>query len=362
MMLVNQPFSFLSPPICRPGGMQDQGAGTKAGKLSMQDITRQTITTAHGVSLSALVAGREGDHVLVLVHGWPDLALGWRDQMQPLAAAGFRVCAIDVRGYGGSDCPEPVAAYAMTELMQDVVGVIDALGAEDAVLVGHDWGAPIVWHTALFHPERVRAVAGLSVPYFPRAGLPPLALWHRYYTDRDLFFYQVYFQDEGVAEAAFEADVAASLGKVLWSISGAAVEAGASWPQLPAGASMLENLSLPSDEQRPAWMSGTDFARRVESFERTGFRGSLNRYRNIDRDYHDWPDYGVRRVRQPSAFIAGALDAVRRFSPGHDVYATADILLDDCRGVTVIDGAGHWVQLEAPEAVNRALLDFLDSL
>ena len=262
--------------------MQDQGARTKAGKLNMQNITRQNIATAHGVSLSALVAGREGDPLLVLVHGWPDLALGWRDQMRPLAAAGFRVCAIDVRGYGGSDCPEPVSAYAMTELMQDVVGVIDALGAEDAVLVGHDWGAPIVWHTALFHPERVRAVAGLSVPYFPRAGLPPLALWHRYYTDRDLFFYQVYFQDEGVAEAAFEADVAASLAKVLWSISGAAVEAGASWPQLPAGASMLEHLSLPSDEQRPAWMSGSDFARRVESFERTGFRGAFNRYRNID--------------------------------------------------------------------------------
>ena len=362
MMLVKQPFSFLSPPFCEHGGMQEQGARTEAGNLSTQDTTRKRIATAHGVSLSALVAGHQRDPLLVLVHGWPDLALGWRYQMQPLAAAGFQVCAIDVRGYGDSDRPDPVEAYAMTELMQDVVGVINALGAEDAVLVGHDWGAPIVWHTALFHPERVRAVAGLSVPYFPRAGLPPLALWHRYYTDKDLFFYQVYFQEEGLAEAAFEADVAASLGKVLWSISGAAVEAGASWPQLPAGASMLEHLSPPSDEQRPAWMSGADFARRVETFERTGFRGSLNRYRNIDRDYHDWPDYGVLKIRQPSAFIAGALDAVRRFSPGHDVYATADALLDDCRGATLIDGAGHWVQLEAPEAVNSALLDFLDGL
>lgn len=343
-------------------GIGDRGGTTEDRHLDAQKITGRIIKTAHGVKLGALVAGRDGDPLVVLVHGWPDLALGWRAQMAPLADAGYQVCAIDVRGYGDSYRPDPVEAYAMTALMQDVVGVIDALGAQAAVLIGHDWGAPVVWHTALFYPDRVRAVAGLSVPYFPRAGLPPLALWHHYYTDKGLFFYQVYFQDEGVAEAAFEADVRTALSKVLWSISGAAVQAGARWRRLPAGTALLDALALPTAAQRPAWMSDTAFDAMVSTFERTGFRGGFNRYRNIDRDYHDWPDYGVLPIRQPSTFIGGALDSVRTFSPGRDVYATADLLLDDCRGVTLIDGAGHWVQLEAAPAVNEALLAFLGGL
>ena len=141
---------------------------------------------------------------IVMAHGFPESWYSWRHQMAPLAAAGFTACAIDVRGYGGSDKPHPVEAYAMTEMTADVAGVIDALSpGKPAVIVGHDWGAPIVWHTALMHPRHVRAVAGLSVPWF---GLPPMSLDQlikAMYTDQGKFFYQAYFKDEGVAEAAF---------------------------------------------------------------------------------------------------------------------------------------------------------------
>lgn len=312
----------------------------------------------NGIRLHALTAGQ--GPLVVLVHGWPELSHSWRHQIGPLAEAGYQVVAIDVRGYGRSDRPEPVEAYAMAPLMGDLVGVFDHFQAEQAVLIGHDWGAPIVWNTALAYPERVRAVAGLSVPYFKRASVPPLSLWSSLYTAKDRFFYQVYFQAEGVAEAAFEADPTAALEKVYYSLSGDAVRAGDTWPALPADAALLEHLPRPTTF--PAWLSAEDRALYARAFTASGFRGAFNRYRNIDRDYHALPDYGVGRIGQPSAFIGGALDAVRSFVPGMDTYQGVGLLLDDLRLREVIDGVGHWVQQEAPDRVNAALLAFLRGL
>ena len=312
----------------------------------------------NGIRLHALTAG-EGP-LVVMVHGWPELSHSWRHQIGPLAEAGYKVVAIDVRGYGLSDRPEPVEAYAMKPLMADLIGVFDHFEADTAVLIGHDWGAPIVWNTALAFPDRVSAVAGLSVPYFKRAGIPPLALWNALYTDKDRFFYQVYFQDEGVPEAAFGADPAAGLEKIYYALSGDAVRAGDRWPTLDAGAALLDHLPRP--EVFPAWPSAEDRAYYLERFEASGFRGAFNCYRNIDRDYHELPDYGVGTIKQPSAFIGGALDGVRAFVPGRDAYAGAGLLLDDLRVNRVIDGAGHWVQQEAPDEVTAALLAFLGGL
>src|SRR5512143_2340365 len=173
----------------------------------------------NGVKLRAVVSGQ--GPLVVMVHGFPESWYSYRHQIGPIAAAGFTACAIDVRGYGGSDKPYPVADYAMQHMVGDVAGVIEALGGgERAVVIGHDWGAPIVWNTALTRPDRVRAVAGLSVPY---TGIPLRSfreVFEEFFTQRGYFFYQAYFQDEGVAEAEMEADVRTALRKFYYAISG----------------------------------------------------------------------------------------------------------------------------------------------
>lgn len=312
----------------------------------------------NGIRLHARVAGT--GPLLILVHGWPELSYSWRHQIEPLAQAGYTVCAIDVRGYGLSDRPPAVADYAMTQHMADIIGVIDHFGEETAVLIGHDWGGPIVWNTALAHPDRIRAVAGLSVPYFRRASLPPLALWNLLYTDKGRFFYQVYFQEEGVAEAAFEADPRAALAKIYFALSGDAAKLGGVWPAIGVNEPLLDHLPLPSPF--PDWMSASELDTFAETFTQTGFRGPFNRYRNIDTDYHALPDYGVQAITQPSTFIAGSLDPVRTFVQGRDAYESAGDLLSDLRGLTIIEGAGHWIQQERPNEVCAALLAFLREL
>jgi pimeloyl-ACP methyl ester carboxylesterase len=309
----------------------------------------------NGISVRAAVEG--SGPLVIMVHGWPELWYSWRHQIKPIAAAGYRVVAPDVRGYGGSDKPYPVAAYDMATIMADIVGLIDALGEERAILIGHDWGAPICWNTAVLHPERVAAVAGLSVPYRQRPPVPPMTLWRQLYQGR--FFYQLYFQDEGVAERELEADVRQALRKIYYLVCGEALSS-ASRNQRPLTTTLLQELIDP--DAFPAWMTPADLDYFVANFEASGFRGPLNRYRNQERDYADLPQIGVAPVQQPSCFIAGSQDVVRWFVPGVDLYADAGAHCADFRFVRIIDGVGHWVQQEAPAAVNEALLHFLGGL
>lgn len=320
-------------------------------------FTLRNIET-NGITLRAAV---EGDGPLViLVHGWPELWYSWRHQIKPLAAAGYRVIAPDVRGYGGSDKPHAVEAYDMATIMADVVGLIDAFGEDTAILIGHDWGAPIVWNTATLHPERVRAVAGLSVPYRKRAPVSQIQIWKKFYAGK--FFYQLYFQDEGVAEAELEADVAASLRKIYFSASGdAAANFGATSPaDRPPQSDMLGPLVDP--DPFPAWQTAEDLAYFAANYEASGFRGPLNRYRNQQRDFDNLPDMGALPVRQPSCFIAGSNDVVRRFVPNVDPYADVASHCEDLRFSEIIEGPGHWVQQEAPGEVTQALLRFLSEV
>lgn len=309
----------------------------------------------NGIRVRAAVEGT--GPLVVMIHGFPELWYSWRHQIKPVAAAGFRVVAPDVRGYGGSDKPHEVEAYDMETLMNDVVGLIDALGEEKAVLVGHDWGAPICWNTAALHPERVSAVAGLSVPYRGRIDVPVIDLWRRIY--RDKFFYQLYFQEEGVAEAELEADVRTSLRKFYYSISGDAPSLD-SWLLREPTKTLLEAFDDP--DPFPGWLSETDLDYFIENFEAGGFRGPLNRYRNQERDFHNLPEMGVKKVEQPSCLIAGSKDVVRFFVPNADGYKNLGDMYTDFRFSKIIEGAGHWVQQEAPEEVNEALLRFLGDL
>ena len=310
--------------------------------------------TTNGIRVRAAVEGT--GPLVMMVHGWPELWYSWRHQIRALADAGFRVVAPDVRGYGGSDKPYSVEAYDMVELTSDIVGLIDALGEERAILVGHDWGALICWNTAALHPERVSAVAGLSVPYRPRGDISSIELWNQLYEGR--FFYQLYFQEEGVAEAELEADVRTALRKIYFIASGDPTPA-----ERQALASKLpeDNFldGMPNPNPFPAWLTDEDLDYFVAAFTRSGFRGPLNRYRAQQRDWELLPQLSNVTVDQPSCLIAGALDVVRTFVPGLDMYENPGAYCTDFRGATIIDDEGHWIQQEAPEQVNRALLEFL---
>jgi pimeloyl-ACP methyl ester carboxylesterase len=311
-----------------------------------------SLVNANGIRLRVAQAGN--GPLIVLVHGWPESWYSWRHQITALAAAGYRVAAVDVRGYGGSDQPEPIESYSIKEICTDIAGLIDVLGERQAVLVGHDWGAPIVWNTSLFFPDKVRAVAGLSVPYAGRGPMPRIELFRNLYKDQ--FFYQLYFQQPGVAEAEFEADVRTSLRKIYYSASGEGRKAGPR-PKKPPDAKFLDGLTDP--DPFPDWLTAADLDYYVGQFERSGFRGPLNRYRTADLDFAQQEEIVNRKIEQPAAFIAGQLDPVLTFIPGVDLVEVMRQHVADLRLVRIIDGAGHWVQQERPNEVNAALLEWL---
>ena len=228
----------------------------------------------NGLNLRVAISG-EGP-LVVLIHGWPESWYSWRHQIKALSQAGYQVAAPDVRGYGGSDKPYEIEAYDMASITADMAGLITALGAEQAVVIGHDWGAPIAWNTALLHPEKVRAVAGLSVPYTGPGPAPFIDVAKQIYKDK--FFYQIYFREPGVAEAELEADVRDTLRKIYYWISGEGLRA-MTPASKPANARLLDGMADPGEF--PAWMTGEDLDYYVTQFEASGFRGPLNRYRRI---------------------------------------------------------------------------------
>jgi pimeloyl-ACP methyl ester carboxylesterase len=324
----------------------------------MKQRTFKLIET-RGIRLRCMVEGSGSGPLCVLVHGFPESWLSWRHLIEPLVGAGYRVAALDVRGYGGSDKPHAIEAYDLIELTDDVLGVIDALGGPDskAILIGHDWGAPIVWTTAIRHSTRVRAVIGMSVPHLGRGQRPSIETFrHRF---KDQFFYQIYFQTPGVAEAELEADVPTTLRKIFYNLSGADDAAGMSEGQRP-DAKLLDGMIDP--DPLPAWLPQEDLDHYVAQFRGSGFRGPLNRYRNYARDFALLPELSTKKVEQPAMFIAGERDPVLRFVPGVNLADVCDPYYTDLRAKVIVPGAGHWVQQETPEPVIAAVLKFLREL
>jgi pimeloyl-ACP methyl ester carboxylesterase len=303
----------------------------------------------------------EGSGPLVLmVHGFPESWYSWRHQLTPIAEAGFTAAAMDVRGYGGSDKPHPIEAYTMESMVGDVAALIEALSpAGPAVIIGHDWGAPIVWNTALICPEKVRAVAGLSVPY---VGVPRRSfreIYEEVYISRGRFFYQHYFQHEGVAEAELEADVRGSLRRVYYALSGDA-PAGSWGSGKQVGDSLLKGL--PDPDPFPAWLTAADLDYFVREFERSGFRGPLNRYRNHDRDFLYLQRFSGRKIAQPALFIGGERDMVLSMLGRMDLVEIMKAEVQDLRGADILPGCGHWTQQERASEVNARLLAWLRGL
>jgi pimeloyl-ACP methyl ester carboxylesterase len=313
------------------------------------------IIDTNGIRLRAAVAGQ--GPLVILIHGFPESWYSWRHQIPALAEAGYRVAAPDVRGYGGSDKPPAIEDYSIKNMCADIDGLIAALGAERAVVVGHDWGAAIAYRTALFHPERVRAVAGLGVPYLARGPMPSIQLFRNIYKDR--FFYQLYFQEPGVAEAELEADVRTSLRKFYYWSSGERQIAKATIEN-PTGPGLLDRLVDPNPF--PAWLTEGDLDYFASQFRNSGFRGPLNRYRNSERDFEETAAFDGKPFTHPTAFMAGSLEPVLRMVPGVDMVELMRKQCVDLRHVRLMEDAGHWLQQERPAEVKAALLEFLRDL
>lgn len=287
----------------------------------------------NGIELSVAEHGPRGGPVVVLLHGFPELGFSWRHQVGPLADAGCHVLVPDLRGFGGSEAPADPEAYAIDVVAGDVLGLIDHAGAETAILIGHDWGADLAWKTAWLHPDRVGAVGGLSVPFVPRAPGPPLEIMRRHLGED---FYIVWFQEPGVAEAALERDVRRTIATPrVWDAAWAA--------------------DTTEDPPTPSFLTDAELQVYVDAFTRTGFRGGLNYYRNLDRNWERTAAVAERRITQPALFLTGERDPVRRFMPVEAMNGW----VTDLRVNAVILDAGHWLQQHAPEPVNEHLLRWL---
>ena len=312
--------------------------------------TRRIAT--NGVELEVTDEG--SGPLVVLCHGFPELAYSWRHQVPALVEAGYRVLAPDQRGYGGSSRPEPIEAYDIEHLTADLLGLLDDAGEEKAVFVGHDWGAVVVWEMAQLHPERMHGVVGMSVPFVPRGEVPPVVGMRQVFGET--FFYVVYFQDPGVADADLAADPARTMRRFLAGMSRRDDPGARARMVAPYGMGMVDRL--PEARGLPDWLSQSELDHYTEVFARTGFTGGLNWYRNLDRNWALLEPVGARKVDIPALFLTGADDPVASWMPA----SIMDGWLTDLRGSLSLPGAGHWVQQERPAEVNEALLAFLGSL
>jgi epoxide hydrolase A/B len=323
-------------------------------------VQHRTVET-NGLRMHVAEAG--AGPLVLLCHGFPESWYSWRHQLAALAEGGFHAVAADMRGYGDTDAPEAIEAYTLPHLVGDMVGVLDALGAESAVIAGHDWGAPVAWHAALLRPDRFRAVIGLSVPYRPWGSVRPTTAMPQ--TD-DALFYQLYFQTPGVAEAELERDVRATIRRLVYSASGDRPRGGATAAapgevgMVPRSGGWLTRMADP--ERLPAWLTEADVDVYAAAFARTGFRGGLNWYRNIDRNWELLAALRGARVTVPALYVAGDRDLVLAFRGMDRLLPNLGNFVPHLRRTLILPGCGHWTQQERPREVNAAMLEFLASL
>jgi pimeloyl-ACP methyl ester carboxylesterase len=307
-------------------------------------------------ALRMRVAIQGSGPLVVLCHGFPESWRSWRSQLAALAAAGYRAAAPDMRGYGGTEAPADPESYTMLHHAGDMVGLVQALGEKEAVIVGHDWGAPAAWNTALLRPDMFRAVVGMSAPFSPPARIDLLSALEQQGVHN---FYMQYFQKPGIAEAEFEADPEATIRRVTFSMSGDGPDRIVAGMMAP-GARFLDATVEP--ETLPAWLSADDIDYVAQEFKRTGFTGGLNWYRSIRRTAELMAAWRGCVIRQPSLFIAGARDDVLKFPGAKERVENLPRVLPGLRGSHILAGAGHWIQRERADQVNDLLIAFLKGL
>jgi pimeloyl-ACP methyl ester carboxylesterase len=329
---------------------------TPTGSRSRRLRVGQT-ASGQPVELDIMEAGPADGPLIVLAHGFPESSWSWRHQMAPLADAGWHVVAPDQRGYGRSTSPGTVADYGTDALSADLLALLDDAKREQAVFVGHDWGALVVWDLIRMHPSRVRAAVGVSVPYV-QWPMQPLALMRSVWGDN--FFYIIYFQDVGPAETELGADPRTTLRRILWSASGPGTSIGERTMRPAAGTGFLDVMSEPPADGIGAWCTDDDLNAYTDAYEASGFFGPVSWYRNLDANYERIKDLDLSAMTMPTFFIAGDADPVIAMdTSGIDRMLTA---LPDHRGHVMLPGVGHWTQQEDPDGFNTALLGFLGTL
>jgi pimeloyl-ACP methyl ester carboxylesterase len=339
--------------------------------MSNEEIAGESVT--HAVShrfietngLKMHIAEQGTGPLVLLCHGFPEFWYSWSYQMSTLAASGYHVVVPDQRGYGQTDSPDAIESYTLLHLVGDMVGLLDALGEQQAVIAGHDWGANVAWHTALLRPDRFRAVAALSVPYVPRgpvsgprSNIRPTEAMRQLSANR--FFYQLYFQEPGVAEAELERDVRTTMRRLLSGLSGDTSPAERWHPILPDPHSTMLD-SAPEPTQLPHWLTEEKLDRYVEAFQRSGFRGGLKWYRNFDRNWELLAAYSGGKITVPTLFMWGDQDPSLEIPGVNKRIARMSEVIPQLQSITLA-GCGHWVQQERAEEVNTALLTFLQEL
>jgi pimeloyl-ACP methyl ester carboxylesterase len=302
---------------------------------------------SNGIKIHIAEAGT--GPLVLLCHGFPESWYSWRHQIKALSEAGYHVIAPDMRGYGQTERPEEVDQYSLFHLVGDMVGLVNANSDKPAVVIGHDWGAPVAWHCALFRPDCFQAVVGLSVPFRPRGPVPPTSVMPQ--TDSE-YFYQLYFQTDGVAEKDAQQDVRRT---ILLALAGPVKN-----PMVKRGGGWLGSGPLPSS--LPTWVTEADIDFYVAEFERTGFRGGLNWYRNVDRNWALTAPWSGAKVKVPALYVAGEQDLVVKF-PGMDqLIANLKQFVPKLQKTILLPDCGHWTQQEKPDEVNSALIAFLQEL
>jgi pimeloyl-ACP methyl ester carboxylesterase len=314
----------------------------------------ERLVETNGVRLRLVEAGERGAPVVVLAHGFPELAYSWRHQIPVLAEAGYHVLAPDQRGYGGSSRPDAIEDYNIVALCDDVAGLLDDAGADRAVIVGHDWGAMVAWTAPLLHPDRFAGVVGMSVPAVPRPHAPPTQIWREQFGEN--FFYILYFQEPGVADANLGRDPAETMRRVIGGPRRPDDHNAAARMLAPGPEGWVERL--PDPIALPDWISQDELDHYIAEFSRTSFTGGLNWYRNFDRNWELTAQTPAATITVPSMFITGSKDVVRQFTRSD---RATEVVAGEYQEL-VIDGAGHWVQQERPAEVNDALLKFLSGL
>jgi len=309
----------------------------------------------NGINLRIAEMGK--GPLVILVHGWPESWYSWRNQIPALAAAGYRVVAPDMRGYGASDRPSAIEDYDIHHTTGDLAALVTALGEKTAILVGHDWGSIVSWQALLLHPDKFTAYAALSVPYGGRAAGPPVDGMKAAYKDN--FYYILYFQEPGVAEKEFDANPRGILSMLYTSPDTPTEPPTITDPKMSAGG-WIGRRGKP--KALPPWLTKQDLDYYVSEFSRAGFRGGINYYRNFNRNWATTPQLAGVKVKQPVIFLAGEKDVVINGATPERLTAQMTRSCEDFRGVTLYPGAGHWIQQERAAEINRALIDFINSV
>ena len=338
--------SIAAPALIASTGVFANNA-TRGVTLAAAESDNTHELTHREVSLNGLrfhIAEAGQGPLVLLCHGFPECWYSWRHQLPALAEAGFHAVAPDMRGFGQTEAPEDIADYTLAHSVADMVQLVSALGEKQAVIIGHDWGAAVAWNSALLRPDIFRAVVAMSVPYSERRPVAPLKALRDAGANN---FYWLYFQTPGVPEAEFERDVDRTVRTFAYG-TGVSL-------MLKPGQGFLADTTIP--QQSPSWLTDEDISYFVEVFKRSGYRGGLNWYRNLDRNWAISGGWQELKIQQPALFIAGANDGVIKFMA--KALEQLPTTVPGLKKTLLVPDSGHWIQQQRAAEVNAAILEFL---